>query len=619
MTKNRKYNLVKESSMSTIPKESPFFKFADQTKQWQQIWGNIITKTQGEMLDFYKNKSNSTFAVTKSSLSHPHSFLDSQMVTDTFSSILPKIFSDPQKVMDLQKEHLSSVQQIWKHILNQKNGQDLKPLYKVDARDKRFKNPQWRENPALFFIQQIYLLNAQLLRQTVECVQEIDEKTKMKLAFYTNHLIDALSPTNFPLTNPDVMEKIVESKGETLIQGFRNYLQHAASQETIIPITDMNAFTLGENLATTPGKVVYKNDLFELIQYSPTTKTVAEIPLLIIPPWINKYYIFDLRSDNSFVKWMVASGLTVFIISWVNPDQKHSKKSLSDFVVEGALEALDQVLKRTKRPSANVLGYCTGGILLNCLLSYLKSKSPSKINCASFVASPVDFKEAGDLLVFVCEQQLKKLENHVQKKGFLEGQKMVQAFNLLRANDLIWSSYVSSYLLGKDPTPFDMLYWNCDAVRMPAKMHTQFLRQFYLENRLMQPGGIHIKRVKVDLSKNTLPTFVMAAIDDHIAPWKSIFPFLGMIKGEKKFVLAGSGHVAGVINHPDKKKYHYWSGDFKGQSPTQWVDEAEKITGSWWPEWRQWLESYCGTKIKPPKIKDDLGEAPGTFVKVQGE
>lgn len=600
--------------MSERQDEPYFSSIMDYSAVWQDIWQNVIAQTQSQMMDFFQEHPEQSSALT----TMKNDVFDPKLVRETFAQAWPKLLEHPEKLMELQKQHLYNVRQVWKNVQLQLQGQQSSPLFPTEIRDKRFSNPAWRENPIFSFLQQIYLLNSRLLRETISNIEGLDERTQRKLDFYTRHMIDALSPTNFPLTNPDVLEETLATKGENLIQGFRNYIQHTIDQEINIPITDMSAFRLGENLATTPGKIIFRNELFELIQYTPTTKKVSEIPLLIIPPWINKYYIFDLKQENSFVKWAVDSGLTVFIISWANPDRRHSTKTLSDYVLDGALTALDFVRNLTKKPAINVMGYCTGGVLLNCLMCYLKAKKADKIISATLVASPVDFREAGDLLVYVCEQQLKKLESHVQKKGYLEGKKMVQAFNLLRANDLIWSYYVNSYLMGKGPMPFDLLYWNCDAVRMPAKMHTDFLRKMYLENRLIQPGGIKIKGVNVDLRKIETPMFIMAAIDDHIAPWRAVFPMTQIGNTQKKFVLAGSGHVAGVINHPAKNKYHYWTTDTQRETAEEWLNHAQKIPGSWWIEWRKWLKTYTGKMVSPPKFSTDLvlDEAPGPYVKV---
>jgi len=546
---------------------------------------------------------------------------DPEAVADTMSKVMGRVSERPELVMELQKRHFNDGRSVWHNVLARIRGEETTPVIEFDPKDRRFQNPAWQENPVFYFMHQLYLLNARLLRETLTKIDGIDSKTSHKLDFYTRQLIDACAPTNFPLTNPDVLEVTFQTKGENLIQGFKNFLRDSMNGQIQIRMTDMEAFILGEDIAATPGKVVYRNDLFELIYYTPVTEKVTSLPLLILPPWINKYYIFDLKPENSFVRWAVSSGIPVFIVSWVNPDQRHADKTFTDYVLDGAMAAMEQVMRLTKKPKLNMMGYCTGGILLNCLLSYLSSKEDDRVESATVIAAPADFQEAGDLLVYVCEQQLKKLQAHVKKRGFLEGQSMVQSFNLLRANDLIWSFYVNNYLMGKNPMPFDMLHWNCDAVRMPATMHTDYLRWMYLENRLVQPGGIQIAGVPIDLKNLKLPMFIMAAIEDHIAPWRSVYPLTQFPQGQTQFILSGSGHVAGVFNHPDKQKYNYWYNSDLPSSAEEWLENAEKMTGSWWPTWRNWLEQFSGGWTQPwyASGEDIIEEAPGSYVRVVAE
>lgn len=583
---------------------------------WQDIWFNVATKTQQTLLDFW-TESPPEIPTTPSLVT----IFDPDVMGEVFRKAIFQLSEKPEKIWELQQRHLQDVRSIWHNVMAKIQGQSPRPLIEIDAKDKRFQNPLWQDNPVFYFMQQLYLINARLLRQLMNNVEGMDPKTSHKLEFYTRHIIDAMAPTNFPLTNPDVLEETFQSGGENLIQGFKNYLRDTVNGQVQVRMTDMEAFTIGKDIAATPGKVVFRNDLFELIYYTPTTKTVMATPLLILPPWINKYYIFDLKPENSFVRWAVNAGVPVFIVSWVNPDERHAHKTLTDYVLEGAKTAMDQVLKITRKKQLNMMGYCTGGLLLNCMLTYLTAKKSNPVKSATVVAAPVDFREAGDLLVYVCEQQLKKLQAHVKKRGFLEGQAMVQSFNLLRANDLIWSFYVNNYLMGKEPMPFDMLHWNCDAVRMPATMHTDYLRWMYLENRLMQPGGISIGNIPVDLKTISTPMFIMAAIDDHIAPWRSVYPLTQYPQGGTRFVLSGSGHVAGVFNHPEKKKYHHWYGSVLPQSPDEWLENAEKHEGSWWPLWREWLEQFSGGMESPKKIDKSviLEDAPGSYVKMIGE
>ncbi len=599
--------------MSAQKNESPLELYQEMNREWQEIWSKVIEKNQQSWMEFWKQepKKNSKGVVT---------IFDPEVVQDTMAKAAQKLSERPDQIIELQKEHLRDVMAIVNEVSQQLRGQEAHPIIELDPRDKRFKNEIWQKNPAFFFMQQLYLINAKLLRNVIEQIEGLDPQTYGKLEFYTRQIIDAMSPTNFPLTNPDVIQETYDSKGENLIHGFKNFLKDTANGSFNIKMTDMEALQLGRDIATSPGKVIYRNRYLELIQYSPTTKTVYEKPIFIIPPWINKFYVFDLKPENSFIKWAVDQGFTLFMVSWANPDKWHADKTLSNYVLDGVNEALEFILKYTKRDTVNAIGYCTGGVLLNSLLTYLKAKGKKPFDAATIIAAPIDFKEAGDMLVYVCEQQLKKLEAHVKKKGYLEGNAMVQSFNLLRSNDLIWSFYVNNYLMGKEPMPFDMLHWNGDAVRMPATMHTQFLRDMYLDNKLIQPGGIKVKDVPVDLTTIDLPMFVMAALDDHIAPWKAVYPLTQAVKQAEKFVLSGSGHVAGVFNHPAKNKYYFMEADKFYKTAEEWLEHAEKQTGSWWPTWKNWMEQYAGKKVPAPKIseKDVIAEAPGDYVRDQG-
>lgn len=582
-------------------------------KEWQDIWMNVL-ETNREIM---RESVAAMLPQLKKTEEHPVTIFDPEIVSKTLHKAVAELSKKPQTIKEIQTDHLKNVLKLLETVTQHIPKQEITPIIEVDARDKRFKNPIWKENPAFFFMQQLYLLNAQLLKEITMQITELDPQTAKKLSFYTNHLIDAMSPTNFPLTNPDVLQQTYETKGENLIHGFKNFLKDSVNGQLEIKMTDMKALKLGKDIATSPGKVVFRNDLLEVIQYSPTTAKVHAVPILIISPWINKFYVFDLKPENSFVRWAVNQGYTLFIVSWVNPDKRHSSNTLEDYILKGAKEALDFVRKYTKHKSINMIGYCTGGVLLNCLLAYLKAKGKDKIvRSATIIAAPTDFREAGDLLVYVCEEQLKKLESHIKKKGYLDANSMVQSFNLLRANDLIWSFYINNYLMGKDPIPFDMLHWNSDAVRMPGKMHADFLRKMYLENRLIQAGGIKINDVPIDLTTISTPMFIMAAADDHIAPWRAVYPLSNLIKGTTKLVLSGSGHVAGVFNHPAKNKYYYWQSDKRFENADEWLASAEKSPGSWWPVWQEWVEEFAGKMIEAKAIpdSDSLGEAPGTYV-----
>jgi polyhydroxyalkanoate synthase len=387
-------------------------------------------------------------------------------------------------------------------------------------------------------------------------------------------------------------------------------------------LIDMAAFRIGENIAVTPGKVVYQNDLMQLIQYVPTTKTVKRRPLLIIPPWINKFYILDLRPKNSFIKWAVDQGHSVFVVSWVNPDEKLAEKSFTDYMLEGPLAAFDAMEQATGEREFNVIGYCLGGTLLASTLAYMTAKGDDRVKSATYFVTMVDFAEAGELSVFIDEEQLASLEERMRSQGYLEGRDMATTFNMLRANDLIWSFVVNNYLLGKDPFPFDLLYWNSDSTRMPAAMHSFYLRNMYQENKLAQPGGIALDGVKIDLTKVKVPSFLLSTREDHIAPWKSTYAATQIYGGPVKFTLSASGHIAGVVNPPGSK-YGHWENAKNPETPEKWLETATMVNESWWPSWEKWISQYAGGEV-PARTPGDgklkpIENAPGSYVMVRSE
>ncbi len=455
-------------------------------------------------------------------------------------------------------------------------------------------------------------------------VEGIDERTARKVDFYTRQFVDALAPSNFVMTNPEVLRATIESRGENLLHGLKNLLEdlERGKGRLAIKMTDMAAFRVGENIAVSPGKVIFQNDLMQLIQYSPTTELVKRRPLLIIPPWINKFYILDLRPDNSFIRWAVEQGHTVFVISWVNPDEHLAAKTFADYMLEGPLAALDAIEQATGEREANVIGYCLGGTLLACTLAYMAAKHDNRIKSATFFVTMVDFAEAGELSVFIDEEQLSALEERMNAKGYLEGRDMATTFNMLRANDLIWSFVVNNYLLGKSPFPFDLLYWNSDSTRMPAAMHSFYLRKMYQENLLVKPGGITLAGVPIDLGKIRTPAFILSTREDHIAPWRSTYAATRLYKGPVKFVLSASGHIAGVVNPPGGR-YGHWVNDNNPPTPEEWLAGATEHAGSWWPLWEQWVAQYAGGEVPARQPGDGkltpIENAPGSYVKVRAE
>jgi len=454
-------------------------------------------------------------------------------------------------------------------------------------------------------------------------VEGMDDKTARKVDFYTRQFVDAMAPSNFVLTNPEVLRSTIESGGENLLNGLQHLLEdlERGKGRLMIKMTDMEAFEVGRNIAVTPGKVVYQNDLVQLLQYEPATAEVKRRPLLIMPPWINKYYILDLRPRNSFVRWAVERGHTVFVVSWVNPDEHLAAKTFDDYMREGPLACLDAIERATGERETNVIGYCLGGTLLAATLAYMAAKDDKRFASATYFASMVDFTEAGELSVFIDEEQLHMLEERMRQHGYLEGSDMATTFNMLRANDLIWSFVVNNYLLGKEPFPFDLLYWNSDSTRMPATMHSFYLRAMYQENKLVEPGGIALDGVPIDLRKIKTPTFILASREDHIAPWKSAYAATQLYKGPVKFVLAASGHIAGVVNPPDPVKYGHWENAKLPKKPDDWLAGAQYHEGSWWPLWEKWIARHAGGKVPARNPGDGklkpIENAPGSYALIK--
>jgi polyhydroxyalkanoate synthase subunit PhaC len=541
-----------------------------------------------------------------------------------FLEMTARLMSDPSRLVQAQLSLWNDYMTLWQRTAQRFLGGETAPLIEPAQGDRRFRDPAWDENTLFDFIKQSYLLSARWLQNTVHKVEGIDERTARKIDFYTRQFVDALAPSNFLMTNPEVLRATIESRGENLLQGLKNLLDdlERGKGRLSISMTDMTAFRIGENIAVTPGKVVFQNDLMQLIQYAPATGMVKLRPLLIIPPWINKFYILDLRPANSFIRWAVGQGHTVFVISWVNPDEHLAAKTFGDYMREGSLAALDAIEQAIGEREANLIGYCLGGTLLACTLAYMAAKGDNRIKSATFLVTMVDFAEAGELSVFIDEEQLVSLEQRMNKKGYLEGRDMATTFNMLRANDLIWSFVVNNYLLGKSPFPFDLLYWNADSTRMPAAMHSFYLRNMYQENLLVKPGGVSLDGVPIDLTRIRTPAFVLSTREDHIAPWRSTYAATQIYKGPVKFVLSASGHIAGVVNPPGGR-YGHWQNDKNPPTPEEWLAGATQHPDSWWPSWEKWIARYAGGEVparqpgegKLPPIED----APGSYVKVRAE
>ncbi len=534
-----------------------------------------------------------------------------------------KLWSDPQKLMQAQSALLQDYARLWQAQARRLRGEDAPPVAEPPKGDKRFADEAWSEQAAFDLLKQSYLLTADWLRKTMQEGAGDDPHRRSMVEFYTRQYVDALSPSNFLLTNPKALKHTAESGGRNLLKGLDNLLTdlERGHGRLSISMTDESAFRLGDNIASTPGKVVFQNDLMQLIQYAPSTEQVFKRPLLIVPPWINKFYILDLRPKNSFIKWCVDQGHTVFVISWVNPDESLAHKRFDDYMLEGPLAALDAIKLATGEASVNIVGYCIGGTLTASTLAWLAAKRKKPIASATFLTTMVDFAEAGELEVFIDDEQLGLIEDHMRKKGYLDGRHMAQVFNLMRDNDLIWSFVVNNYLMGKEPFPFDLLYWNGDSTRMPMMMHAFYLRRMYQENRLREPGGMELAGVPIDLRKVTVPTYLLSTREDHIAPWPATYAATQLYQGERRFVLSASGHIAGVVNPPAAGKYCYWTNPDLPPTPDDWLAAAERHEGSWWPDWQAWVAARAG-KLVPARHPGDgklkpIEDAPGSYVRVR--
>jgi polyhydroxyalkanoate synthase len=501
-------------------------------------------------------------------------------------------------------------------------GQDVEEVIAPQKGDRRFTNEAWSEQVIFDVYKQSYLLASRYLMGLAGSA-DLDTKQKRKLEFFTRQMVDALSPGNFAVSNPEVLKATVESKGANLVKGMNNLVSDLVKGKGKLKISmvDESKFEVGENIATAPGKVVYENEMMQLIQYSPTTDKVYRRPLVIFPPWINKFYILDLGPKNSFIQWAVSKGYTVFIVSWVNPDARLSQKTFEDYLNEGIFTALEAIEAATGQKDVNAIGYCIGGTLLACALSQMAVTGDKRIHSATYFTTQVDFSEAGDLLVFVDEKQLDSLNKRMEKAGYLDASDMATTFNMLRSNDLIWSFVINNYLLGRSPAAFDLLYWNNDSTRMPIAMHSYYLREMYLKNKLVEPGGITLNGIPVDLSKIEIPIFLQSSKDDHIAPYPSVYKATHLYSGPVTFMLAGSGHIAGVVNSPQMNKYYYYSNTEVPAHVDDWIETAQHHEGSWWPYWHQWLYRKSGPKV-PARIPGDgtldvIEDAPGRFVKMK--
>ena len=579
--------------------------------------------TPQSLFDAVTHISESSQALMQDFLAKQHGQFDTMGLQQAYMELGAALIKHPEKIATAQLQAWNA----WVNLCLDTAGKVMGVESKADSSkprpDKRFKHEAWENNPFFDHIKQSYLLAAGTIQSIVNNVEGLDAKTAHKIGFYTRQFIDAMSPSNFMLTNPEVIENTLQTNGQNLLKGLQNFCKDfdMESGQLRIRMTDRNAFELGKNIAVSPGKVIFQNELMQLIQYDPATNEVYKKPVLIIPPWINKFYILDLQPRNSLIKWLTEQGHTVFVISWVNPDASLSQKDFEDYIFDGPLAALDAIEQAIGVNEVNVIGYCIGGTLLSATLAYMQAKQDRRIVSATFLVTLIDFTDPGDLGVFIDEQQIQSLEQQMNERGYHEGREMATAFNLLRANDLIWSFYVNNYLLGKDPAVFDLLYWNSDSTRMPARMHSTYLRTMYQQNRFKDSGGLVVRGVPIDVRTIQTPAYFISTEEDHIAPWKSTYLGAGLFAGPVRFVLGKSGHIAGVVNHPDANKYGYFTGLAPEVSAEQWYGARESHHGSWWPDWNNWVAPFVGEKVaaRQPgagKLKA-LEAAPGSYVRVE--
>jgi len=544
---------------------------------------------------------------------------DASEAIRTLGRVAESWMSDPQKSLEAQARLGSQFLNLWAATLKKAQGEPTEPVAEPEPKDSRFKDPEWSENPVFDFLKQAYLISSRWAEDMVEEAEGLDERTRHKAQFYLKQISSALSPSNFLLTNPELIRETLKENGANLARGMAMLAEDLQSGrgELRIRQTDPSNFKIGVNIATTPGKVIFRNDLIELIQYKPTTEQVLKRPLLIVPPWINKYYILDLNPEKSFIRWAVDQGLTVFCISWVNPEAQHAEKGFEHYMREGIFAALDAIEQATGEKKVTAIGYCVGGTLLAVTMAYMAAKRDKRIDSATFFTAQVDFTHAGDLKVFADEEQIRSIEAQMKKRGYLDGSHMANAFNMLRPTDLIWSNVVNVYMKGRAPTAFDLLYWNSDSTRMPAANHAFYLRNCYLENKLAK-GEMELAGVRLDLKKIKAPIFNLAAKEDHIAPARSVFLGSKAFGGPVDFVVAGSGHIAGVVNAPNKQKYQFWTGGPVEGELDDWLANARETPGSWWPYWFSWIEKQAPKKVparEPGGGKlEPLCDAPGTYV-----
>ena len=579
---------------------------------------------QKEVADFLEQYSEIFNTMVKQVLSgsdkdNLNSMMDSEKLTELLSK---GVKVDTAELFSKQMSFMTQQAELWQNATKALLGSKVESVVSEERNDKRFKDSEWSENPVYNYLKQSYLLSSNMMQDTVNSLHFDDPKAEEQVKFYTRQYISSVSPTNNALTNPEVCRDILESKGENLIKGLQNFmqdLQQSPADALKISQTDVDAFTLGEDLAYTPGDVIYQNDLIQLIQYKATTKKVNEVPLLFIPPFINKYYVLDMDEQKSLIKWAVGQGHTVFVISWINPDKTLSHKGFNDYMKEGPIASLDVIEQVTKSSKVNVVGYCIGGTLLATTQSYLLAKGDTRINSLTFLTTLLDFEEPGEIGVYLSEKMLPFLKKDIKEKGILDGRVLGLAFSMLRENSLFWSYFVNNYLKGKDPAPFDILYWNSDSSNLPAETFDFYMTNTYQENNLIKDGAVEVEGVPIELGKIDTPSYFLATIADHIVLWQASYKGAKALSGPTRFVLAGSGHLAGVINSVDHGKYPHWTNDELSDSAEHWFEGSTKKEGSWWTDWENWVEPQSGKQVtarkQGSKKYTSIEAAPGSYVR----
>ncbi len=606
----------------------------DPTSQQSNPWQNLNSTDQnvGIHIEAINELTQKFISETLKHVGHEYSISQSIMfnLIDGWQHFTTGVTDKRPTALVEQQMNLWQEQfQLYQNTLMNISGHQTEPLVRPEKGDKRFKDEDWSDNPMFDFLKQSYLLMVNSVMESIDNTEGIDDKNRQRLSFFTRQWLNAIAPSNFLWSNPEVLRLTMESGGQNLIKGFEQLTEdmEKSSQMLSISMTDSDAFQLGENIATTPGKVVFRNRMFELIQYTPTTAEVNKRPLVIIPPWINKFYIMDLREENSYIRWALNEGHSVFVISWANPTPAYKDVGMETYMHEGLLAALDVVQEITGEPDANVIGYCIGGMLLALTLSWLtENKQADRIASATFWATIFDFSDPGDLGVFIDERTIKALEQEEDQQGVFDGRKMGLAFSLLRENSLYWNYYVQNYLKGERPVPFDLLYWNSDCTNVTAALHSFILRELYVGNKMIKKGELNFDGAKIDLSKVTTPTYVVATLQDHIAKWKGSYEATQVLGSDVTFVLGESGHIAGIINPPTGKYGFYTHEDYVAD-PDEWYEKAEKQDESWWLHWSDWIEKHSAGKVdsRQPGIKHTgkewqvLGNAPGKYVRVRAD